>query len=598
MLKYNILVHHAGLDTFLTRLQELGLVHVETRAVKNDTATDAIVKEIEQCDKVQSALQAVKIDRDAPTTLAPFTGDAAALAAVYAETRDRLTALDAQIHKTEKDINDALPWGDFDRSDVERLLQLGLKPRFYSVKARSFIDDWAQRYPIYEINRDADRIYFVLLHGVGQDLDFELQEVRLPQSSYTQLLAELKQLNAEYRDAAGRLQSLALAVETLAVRKRALLEQLDFNLAQLSARDEVQGSVKALTGWLPKDRQSEFEAFLNRSEACWLLDEQPDEEPPVLLKNGRFARLFEPLTALYSMPCYREIDPTPFFAPFYMLFFGFCLGDGGYGLTIAVVATLLKVFKFREAGSVRDILTLAQWLGVATLLFGFVTATFFGISIDQIKLDRFAEKALGLGENYGMMLLSIALGVVQIIFAMFVNVARIVYRKGWRYAWSRLAWTLLIIFGAVAFLLRDSGGALYCVALAIAGVSALVAFFYNSPGKNPIINFGGGIWDAYNMASGLLGDSLSYIRLFALGMTGGILGGVFNSLAAGANEGLGIPVVGQLVALLILVFGHGLSFFLGVLGAAIHPLRLTFVEFYKNEGFEGGGLPFKLFRKY
>ena len=126
-------------------------------------------------------------------------------------------------------------------------------------------------------------------------------------------------------------------------------------------------------------------------------------------------------------------------------------------------------------------------------------------------------------------------------------------------------------------------------------MGALLAFFYNSPGKNPFLNLGLGLWDTYNTATGLVGDLLSYIRLFALGLTGGILGAVFNELAVTAGTGIGVPVVSQLIMLVILLFGHSLNIALCALGSVVHPLRLTFVEFYKNAGFEGGGKPYRPF---
>ena len=108
--------------------------------------------------------------------------------------------------------------------------------------------------------------------------------------------------------------------------------------------------------------------------------------------------------------------------------------------------------------------------------------------------------------------------------------------------------------------------------------------FFNSPGKNPLLNFGLGLWDTYNNLTGILSDVLSYIRLFAIGLSGGILAMVFNQLAVGMSPD--IPVVKQLVMLLILLLGHGINLFMCVLSSVVHPLRLTFVEFYKNAGFE------------
>ena len=124
----------------------------------------------------------------------------------------------------------------------------------------------------------------------------------------------------------------------------------------------------------------------------------------------------------------------------------------------------------------------------------------------------------------------------------------------------------------------------------------LVAFVYNTPGKNIIMNLGTGLWNTYNMASGLLGDTLSYIRLFAIGLTGGILGGVFNDLAFSMTDGMNI-VLRVLVVLLILVMGHTINFCLCMISSLVHPIRLTFVEYYKNAEFAGGGKPYKPFKQ-
>ena len=118
------------------------------------------------------------------------------------------------------------------------------------------------------------------------------------------------------------------------------------------------------------------------------------------------------------------------------------------------------------------------------------------------------------------------------------------------------------------------------------GVGAVLRLFFNSPGKNPFINLGSGLWDTYNNITGILSDVLSYIRLFAIGLSGGVLALVFNSLAAGfVPEGANI-VVRILVMLPILLIGHGINLFMSTISSFVHPMRLTFVEFYKNAGFE------------
>ena len=163
-----------------------------------------------------------------------------------------------------------------------------------------------------------------------------------------------------------------------------------------------------------------------------------------------------------------------------------------------------------------------------------------------------------------------------------------------KYALSTIGWIIVLVSTALAFLLGDTmpmGGTVHLVILGLAGV---LIFLLNSPGKNIFLNIGLGLWDSYNMATGLLGDILSYVRLFALGLSGGILASVFNSLAAGMSPDNAIA--GPIVMVLIFLIGHSINMFMNILGAMVHPMRLTFVEFFKNSGYEGGGKEYKPFK--
>ncbi|MFA6831557.1 MAG: V-type ATPase 116kDa subunit family protein, partial [Bacteroidaceae bacterium] len=186
-----------------------------------------------------------------------------------------------------------------------------------------------------------------------------------------------------------------------------------------------------------------------------------------------------------------------------------------------------------------------------------------------------------------------------IFFGMALNVCKITKQHGIKYALAPLGWIVGLLSTAAVVGIGALGIATSVfsyILYVLIGISALLAFFYNTPGKNPLINFSTGLWDTYNMASGILGDTLSYIRLFALGLAGAVLGGVFNDLAFDLTSSL--PLVAQIVAAgLILLIGHSINIGLCLIAAFVHPLRLTFVEFYKNAGFEGGGIVYKPFRK-
>jgi V/A-type H+-transporting ATPase subunit I len=198
----------------------------------------------------------------------------------------------------------------------------------------------------------------------------------------------------------------------------------------------------------------------------------------------------------------------------------------------------------------------------------------------------------GLGVFNIQMLLALGIGVFHICLAMTVKAICYTKRFGFRQTVSAWGWLLLIVGGIIVAVLGVakllSPAAIKWAVIVIGVLSALGIYIFNTPGRNPLMNIGAGLWDTYNMATGILGDVLSYIRLFALGLAGGMLGQAFNNLGEmvlgdGSNIVLWLPFV------LILLFGHVLNILMSSLGAFVHPLRLTFVEYFKNAGYEGKG---------
>jgi V/A-type H+-transporting ATPase subunit I len=196
------------------------------------------------------------------------------------------------------------------------------------------------------------------------------------------------------------------------------------------------------------------------------------------------------------------------------------------------------------------------------------------------------------------MLLAHAIGVFQICLAMTVKAIGYTKRFGFKETISTWGWLLLIVGGIILAVLGVgkllSPVAIKWAVIVIGVLSGLAIYIFNTPGRNPLINIGAGLWDTYNMATGILDDVLSYIRLFALGLAGGMLGQAFNNLAEmvrGDNFLTWIPFV------LILLFGHVLNILMSSLGAFVHPLRLTFVEYFKNAGYEGKGAAYNPLKK-
>jgi V/A-type H+-transporting ATPase subunit I len=272
------------------------------------------------------------------------------------------------------------------------------------------------------------------------------------------------------------------------------------------------------------------------------------------------------------------------------------LGDAGYGLFLVLLALLVRP---RVKESLKPIFSLVIYLGSATVVLGFLSGTFFGINLIEADIPWLnSYKKLMLDSNQ-LFYFSLIIGVVQILFGMILKAINKVRRYGWAASFSTWGWLFLIVGCGIVYGLQtkeiislDISQKMYYV---VGGIAAIFIFLLNNIKRNVFINIGAGLWDSYNMITGFLGDVLSYIRLFALGISGAVMGFVFNDLAL--NLSGDVPVLSHLVMLLILLFGHGINIFMAGLSAFVHPMRLTFVEFYKNAGFEGGGKkynPFKL----
>ena len=165
-------------------------------------------------------------------------------------------------------------------------------------------------------------------------------------------------------------------------------------------------------------------------------------------------------------------------------------------------------------------------------------------------------------------------------------------------SWLMFILAAILILGAIGIAALALLGvmdreAVKWAVIAVGIISGLGIYMFNNPKRNPLINIGSGLWDTYNMATGLMGDVLSYIRLYALGLAGGMLGAAFNNLAGMLKDGIPVPGLDWIGFLLIIIIGHALNLAMSCLGAFVHPLRLTFVEYFKNSGYEGRGKAYK-----
>jgi len=606
MTKYSFLVYHKQYLEFLEQIKEIGVLHVIEKP-EGIAENDALREKMQMASRIKSALKKLELNRPKDAILALLDANRDGLA-VLEEVENVLNEkehLQQRLAQTDKERDRMEVWGNFSREQMEKLREAGFVLNFFSTPLRKFDQEWEISYNAFEISRTGNTIYFVTVTHPEAIIEIDADRIVLSQKTVTELDAEIANIHEQ-------ISTLTKEIERRAVNEYNTLKELEaqtltavaFDKALLSTHSEADDKVKLLEGWCPEGSEEALNVYLQKSDIYYETNNpQENEKVPIKLKNNKFAQLFEPITKMFSLPNYSEIDPTPLFAPFFMLFFGLCFADAGYGLLLFLVATIVKG---KLNPDMRPLVSLVQWLGVSAFVVGLLlTGTFFGIELVKVPVlepikDYFFSQE-------GLMQLALGLGMFHIVFGKVVAACKVMKQKGLKYSIAHWAWVFVITSFLIMFapaVLSMFGNPLHIplsqtanrILYGVTIVSALAILFYNSPEKNIFNNIGSALWNSYNVIVGMLSDTLSYIRLFAIGLAGGILGGVFNLLAIELTADLFIVARIPLM-LLILLVGHGMNIALGLIASVVHPLRLVFVEYFKNSEYEGGGIGYTPFEK-
>ena len=602
MKKLTFLVYHKEYEEFLNSLRELGVVHI---VEKQQGAADntELQENIRLFNRLAATLKLLQNQKHEKNAVIATEGGTATRGMQVLDEVDALQTehgkLSQQLQSYAKEKEVLEVWGNFEPTGIQKLKDAGYIIGFYSCSEGNYKEEWETEYNAMIVNRISAKVFFVTVTKAGQEVDLDVEQAKLPAYSLSRLEALYDTTEQAIEGNEKKLVALSETdIPSLKAALKELQSQIEFSKVVLSSEQTAGDKLMLIEGWAPAYSKVEIEAYLNDAHVYYeITDPMPGDNVPIRLNNKGFFAWFEPICKLYMLPKYNELDLTPFFAPFFMVFFGLCLGDSGYGLFLFLGATAYRLLAKKVTPSMKSIISLIQVLSASTFFCGLLTGTFFGANIYDLDWPIVQRlKHAVLMDNNDMFRLSLILGVIQILFGMVLKAVNQTIQFGFKYAIATIGWIILLVSTAVSALFSSSellsmGGTAYKVVLCISGA---MIFLFNTPGKNIFMNIGLGLWDSYNMVTGLLGDVLSYVRLFALGLSGGILAGVFNSLAVGMSPDN--VIAGPIVMVLIFVIGHAINMFMNVLGAMVHPMRLTFVEFFKNSGYEGGGKEYKPFK--
>ena len=606
MNKLSFLIYHKEYEMFLEKLRELGVVHIEKRqGAEMDARLQAFMQKRTAYQSLLKNMTLAAASYEGTATAQPSGMTIEQLVESYESQQEHIQALNMQLPVLDKEIDAMEVWGEFDWKVIDQLKANGWQMQFYCCPEKSFEETWVDDYNATIINRKGGQCYFVTVNHAPVEL--EAEAVRLPKQCLSELMQSQEALKADIKKANEELD--LFCINHIPVVEEAL-ETLegDINLMeveQLGGERMADGAIVMMEGWVPAENDAEVRKLLEESGVYYeIRAAEKEDNAPIKLKNGKISRAFEMLTKMYGLPDYGEFDPTPLLAPFYALFFGMCVGDAGYGLLLVLLGLYLKK---KLSKSMAGLMNLLITLGVATTIVGALFNTFFGAELTAWNLPEWMNSLIISGKWDGTaydktMVIALLVGMFHICFAMSVKAIGSTVRYGFKNALSDWGW-LLLVGGSVVVATLTYLGVMdmemsKMAFIGIGGVSAIGIYLLNNLRRNVFVNIGAGLWDTYNMATGLMGDLLSYLRLYALGLAGGMLGGVFNDLGMQLRDSIGdflFGIPGWIAFGLIFVAGHSLNIALSCLSGYVHSIRLTFVEYFKNSGYDGKGMEYKPF---
>ncbi len=417
---------------------------------------------------------------------------------------------------------------------------------------------------------------------------------------------------------ASKIPCLKKEIEGLEERARALSKEHLTNLwavldemservrrMQLENRIGATEKVALVVGWVKASDAPELKKKIKTEfpgVSIFVTDAEEGDEPPVALTNNKILRPVEIVTEMYSLPMYREFDPTPMFAPFFLLFFPLCLGDAGYGIMLILISYLmLKKVKMCHDG--RRLFNLLIICGVITIFVGMFMGSWFGLPKDYLPSILLKPVILDPLDPTGSMyflLFCFVLGIVQSVYvaysiSFYKKARESMYLEGFFDDILAMVFLTGLILFALAYFGMNPFESMYDPIFYFF-MGGTVIFFLSQlhHGEGAVGRLGSAVWSIYNVGVGAIGDVLSYSRLLALGLATTAIGMVFNTMAFMLADS--VPVIGIIAMLVVMLIGAVFNLIISSLGAFVHTMRLQYVEFFAKF-YEGGGRDFEPLKK-
>ncbi|MBN2693548.1 hypothetical protein JXR93_02700 [bacterium] len=585
----------------LDTLQNAGVIQIEP--YKGDSYQKEVVDiDISESDK---ALQAYKIvqkygeqsEKESKNIFSPKDSEMNidALINDILKKERRLSLIKEDIQRINQKIDSFLSWGDF---SLELLNSIEKKAtvifQFWEVSQKNFANVTENIEYFLTIEEKKGKIKFLTVSNSEIRLDGASEIVF--DESISQLNNKQKEIEIEQKEITQFLQNSIVYSSSILNRYKKALDVLNFRKASGEAILALDNMIFAIQGWIPKS-QIKIVSELFKDEPIQISEIEIDEKDkvPTLMNNKPYGAIGQDLVEIYDTPGYSDWDPSSWIFFSFTVFFAMIMADGGYGLLLLILMLYLKFKIKKPSAGIKRFINMSIILSVATFVYGVVSGGFFGLDLatDSFAFLKPIKSALSSAQLFdgmnisNMMHVSVLVGMIHITLSLILKVFRQIFsQKDYITPLSNIAW-MVAIWSFYA-------GYAHHINLMMVFYSSLGVVFFTSAGTfRPGKMIFGGLLGVYNGVQ-FFSDILSYIRIFALSLSGALIAQTFNNMSMQIWDG--VPG-GFILAPIIFVLGHTLNIMLCLMGGVIHGLRLNFLEWYRWN-FDGGGRAFKAFKKF
>lgn len=599
MTKVCIVAAYDKKDGFLTKLRELNLLHIAERVPADTGLTDSFAR----ISKTMNELAEYAPKKQKPAEVLEGS-DFEALDRKVVNALSEKAELNGKRSAALMEIERVSKWGDFDPEELRRFKEKGLFIRFYQLGKKE-----------YEEFLTHDEVDFIKLSPVGKlaavavlsdtEMPVQATEFQPPQRSLSELKQAVSDCEKGIEECSSFLTESSKYVGSYRAKLVKLQNEIEYSSAERTAEDEE--GLSWISGYLPAEDFETFKKAAAENSWAYIAEEvvEDDGAVPTKVKYTKLTALMKPVfDILGTVPGYNEYDISLWFLMFFTLFFAMIVGDAAYGVLFLIGAVALNV----KTKKLSDANLLLYVLSIATIAWGSVTGTWFGLE-GAMKIPLLRSLVIPQIANYpeyfnvtttaaqnNVMKFCFTIGIIQLALACIMNIRKKLMAKDLSWL-ADLGWLLSLcaLYVLVLFLVIGQKANLGIVAaIVIVCFAVVICFGGQAPGKTFAEGLKAGLAGAFTTfldTISAFGNVMSYIRLFAVGMSSLAIAQSFNNMASGFT---GILVF---VAALIMIFGHVLNIIMAFLSVAVHGVRLNLLEFSGQLGMEWSGTEYDPFRK-